>query len=379
MRSLRGAVLFLALGGVAVCEVLALDGDVVGDMARVVPDAPDERGAAPRQPGQADEIHAGFAGHTTLVARLAVAVEGIDLQPAEVDGIAGGPDDAAHPGLGQVQFEDRIGHALRVRQPAARLGLFRQVKAVAGDIGVGGVEQRQVVLVAARQVLRQVRPEGRDAVDEGFGQSDQGHALMRQGAEVHGMSAAGTAHGDGHMLAPGLGDFRIPFAEHAQPPAEVAVAVGTRRTVMSAHREVDLAPGTLQLVGDLYPRRTGADHQYRTFGQLLRVVVVGRVDLPDTLVARRDRRDHRTLERAGGGDHAVGLDGPGGGFHGEAGAADIAHHLPHLDAGTDRRVEFLRVGLEIGRHLVLAGETVGIDVEFHSREAVVPGRAVGHQ
>ena len=31
MRSLRGAVLFLALGGVAVCEVLALDGDVVGD------------------------------------------------------------------------------------------------------------------------------------------------------------------------------------------------------------------------------------------------------------------------------------------------------------------------------------------------------------
>ena len=59
---------------------------------------------------------------------------------------------------------------------------------------------------------------------------------------------------------------------------------------MSAHREVDLAPGTLlQLVGDLYPRRTGADHQYRTFGQLLRVVVVGRVDLPDTLVARRDR------------------------------------------------------------------------------------------
>ena len=115
------------------------------------------------------------------------------------------------------------------------------------------------------------------------------------------------------MLAPGLGDFRIPFAEHAQPPAEVAVAVGTRRTVMSAHREVDLAPGTLQLVGDLYPRRTGADHQYRTFGQLLRVVVVGRVDLPDTLVARRDRRDHRTLERASGGDHAVGLDGPCGG------------------------------------------------------------------
>ncbi len=35
MRSLRGAVLFLALGSVAVCEVLALDGDVVGDMARV--------------------------------------------------------------------------------------------------------------------------------------------------------------------------------------------------------------------------------------------------------------------------------------------------------------------------------------------------------
>jgi hypothetical protein len=35
--------------------------------------------------------------------------------------------------------------------------------------------------------------------------------------------------------------------------------------------------------------------------------------------------------------------------------------------------------LEVVGHLVLAGEGVGVEVEFQAREAVVPGRAVGDQ
>ncbi|MNM91050.1 hypothetical protein D3C81_1033380 [compost metagenome] len=148
---------------------------------------------------------------------------------------------------------------------------------------------------------------------------------------------------------------------------------------MGAHRQVNLAAGALKLVGNLHARRTGADHQHRALGQLLRVVVMSGVDLPDAFILRRDRRDHRTLERAGGGHHAVGFDDAGGGFDRKAGPPGVAHHLPHLDAGADRRIKLLRIRLEISCHVVLAGEAVGVDVKCHAREAVVPGRAVGHQ
>ncbi|MCY1214686.1 hypothetical protein D9M72_265110 [compost metagenome] len=103
------------------------------------------------------------------------------------------------------------------------------------------------------------------------------------------------------------------------------------------------------------------------------------VDLPDAFILRRDRRNGRTLERAGGGHHAVGFDDAGGGFDRKAGPPGVAHHLPHLDAGADRRIKLLRIRLEISCHVVLAGEAVGVDVKCHAREAVVPGRAVGHQ
>ena len=48
---------------------------------------------------------------------------------------------------------------------------------------------------------------------------------------------------------------------------------------MGAYREVDLLARTLQLVGNLHPRRSGADDQNGAFRQLPRVAVISRVDL----------------------------------------------------------------------------------------------------
>ena len=95
---------------------------------------------------------------------------------------------------------------------------------------------------------------------------------------------------------------------------------------------------------------------------------------------RSDGRDHRALERPGGHHHLVGLDQAHGGLHRKARATFVAFDLEHFDTGTNGRVDLLGIGLEVGRHLILAGEGVGIQAfEFQAREAVVPGRAVGHQ
>ncbi len=61
----------------------------------------------------------------------------------------------------RVEFDNRLGHACRIREGDARFGFFRQLQAIAFDVGVGGVEQRQIILVATRQVLGQVRLESR--------------------------------------------------------------------------------------------------------------------------------------------------------------------------------------------------------------------------
>ncbi|MNZ48873.1 hypothetical protein D3C78_666260 [compost metagenome] len=113
---------------------------------------------------------------------------------------------------------------------------------------------------------------------------------------------------------------------------------------------------------------------------MLRVAVFGGVHLVNLAVCRRDRRNHRALERASGNHDIFCFDHSIGGFHGEARATDITLYLGHLDAGAYRGVEFFRVGFEVIGHLVFAGEGIGIEaVEFQAREAVVPGRAIGNQ
>ncbi|MNO84533.1 hypothetical protein D3C76_758760 [compost metagenome] len=148
---------------------------------------------------------------------------------------------------------------------------------------------------------------------------------------------------------------------------------------MGADRQVHLAPGAHQFLGNLHTGRTGTDHQYRAFRQLLWVEISGGMNLVQVAVFRRDGRDHRLLERAGGGDHAVGANHAFIGFDGKTGAVAVAQHFLHFDAGAYGQVVLAYVLLEVVGHLVLAGEGVGVEVEFQAWEAVVPDRAVGHQ
>ncbi|MNH47023.1 hypothetical protein D3C81_1628280 [compost metagenome] len=60
----------------------------------------------------------------------------------------------------------RVTQALRVGQLLARLGFLRQVQAVTFDVGVGGIEQGQVVFVATADVVRQVVLEAGNAIGE---------------------------------------------------------------------------------------------------------------------------------------------------------------------------------------------------------------------
>ncbi|MNH08671.1 hypothetical protein D3C79_680950 [compost metagenome] len=194
------------------------------------------------------------------------------------------------------------------------------------------------------------------------------------------MAATGAADGDGHMLLARLHGLGIPLAEHAEPPAEIPVAISPWRPVVGTDREVHLLAGALQFIGDLHPRGAGTDHQHRPFRQLLRVAVRGRVDLQHARLLRGNRRDHRALERAGGDHHLLRFDHPVAGLHGETRAVAVTHHLGDIDTGADRRVELAGVGFEVVGDLVLASEGVrGQALEFQAREAVVPRRAVGHQ
>ena len=173
--------------------------------------------------------------------RFAGLVEGRYFQPAVVHGEASGPDDRGNAGLGQVQARQRVADAFRIGEHATSFGLWRQVQAVACDVGIGGIEHGQVVRIAAGEVFHQVRLEVRRAFFEALGQADQLHALLRQLTEIDGLATVGAADGDGHVLAARLHRGLVPFTQNTQPPAEIPTAVAARRTVVGAHRQIDLA------------------------------------------------------------------------------------------------------------------------------------------
>ncbi len=237
-------------GGV-IGHVVALDLDLVGEEPRIVPDAPDEARTAARLPGEAEEIHARLRRHAALVPGLALVVEGIDLQPAVVEGEARRPDDGRDACLGDVERQDRLANARRVRHLLARGRILRQIEAVAGGEGVRLVQHRHEVLVAAADVFDEVRREAQRALLEILCAADEDHPVGREAAEIDGMAAVGAADGNRHVLLAGFARGRIPLAEHAQPPAIVAAAIGPWRAVVRADREIDAPTGFQQFLGDL--------------------------------------------------------------------------------------------------------------------------------
>src|SRR6185312_2299259 len=89
---------------------------------------------------------------------------------------------------------------------------------------------------------------------------------------------------------------RIPLAENAKPPDEVAPAVASRGTGVGSNRQVDAPSGSQQLIRDLHPGRSGPDDEDRTVGQLIWVAIATRVHLHRPGIGRNDRRDQWTLK-----------------------------------------------------------------------------------
>ena len=302
----------------------------------------------------------------------AALVERVDVQPAVVGAEAGGPDDRGDPGSGQVELEHGVGEAFRVGAEHACFRLLRQVEAVAGDVGVGLVEQREQVRVAGGDVAREVGCEPHPAVDEGVRAADHRDPGRGELAEVDGVTAVGPAHRDGDVFG-ALGRRReVPLAEDPQPPDEVAAAIATRRSVVRADGQPDLAAGAAQLVGDLHAGRPRADDEHSAVGQLRRVAVVARVQLGESGGLRNDRRDHRHLEWPGRRDDVARLELAVGGLDGEAGPVGVAHDTGDLHAGANGRIDELGVGDEVVGDVVLRREVVGADRLELQRSAMRP-------
>ncbi len=70
-------------------------------------------------------------------------VECVDFQLAEIDGITRRPDNRGDTSLRNIQLENEIGDAIRVRSDLAGIQIFRQLKAVATFIGVGNRRSRR--------------------------------------------------------------------------------------------------------------------------------------------------------------------------------------------------------------------------------------------
>jgi hypothetical protein len=104
------------------------------------------------------------------------------------------------------------------------------------------------------------------------------------------------------------------------------------------------------------------------------------VDLQDARIFRHHGRDHRALERPGGGNYAGGFDHAVRGFYAETRSANIPFHFRDLHAATDGRRDQFGVSDKIVRDPFLGGKGIGIDIgELQTGKSIVPGRTVGHQ
>ena len=171
--------------------------------------------------------------------RLTCFIDRVNLQPAEINSKAGCPDNGGDSGLCQIQLQNRIGHALRVRFNFPGFRFLRKVETIAGNKSVGLVQHRQGVRIPLRDIIRKIHREAHNTVFERFCPTNQRHPLARKTPEVHCMAATGTAHRDGDMFHAWLKGRGIPLAEDAQPPDEVTPTIASGREVVGAHREIN--------------------------------------------------------------------------------------------------------------------------------------------
>ncbi|WP_284252837.1 hypothetical protein [Litorihabitans aurantiacus] len=216
-------------------------------------------------------------------------VERVELEPRVVGRETGRPQHGADTGAAQVERAHGLRHAGGLRTEVVRLGLEREVEAVALDVGVGVLEHPQVGGVTGGDRGAQVVVEVHDAVADGGGAAHQRDALGGEVAEVDGPAAVGPADRDRDVLRAQRRSARVPLAQHAEPPHEVAPAVAARRPVVRSDGEVNLAPGPADLLRDLDAGGTGTHDEDPAGRELVGVAVVARVQLEEVGVGRDER------------------------------------------------------------------------------------------
>ncbi len=260
--------------------------------------------------------------------------------------------------------------------------LLREVEPVASDVLIGRVEQRQVVLVAVGGCCRRgpgaklMAPSPYDAV-----RPARRMPLCGEGTEVDGVAAVRAADGDRDVLgarqavaaSPTGRGHRATSRNRARGSGAVADRAGRRR---------GRPGGRTSAARRRSARRTTRRRpRARTLGELPRVAVGARVDLvKETGVVGNDGRDHRALERTGGGDNVTGVVAAIRGLDVEAGPAGVLPHRGDLDAAPDRSRDTSPRRRRSSRRPAPSTRTHrGRDGELKAGEPVVPARTVGDQ
>ena len=172
----------------------------------------------------------------------------------------------------------------------------------------------------------------------------------------------------------------IPFAEHAQPPAEVTPAIAARRPVVRPNREIDCFAGSHKFIRNLRARRPRAHHKHGAFGQLVRIAVGGGMNLHDPGAPGNESGNDGLLESPGGGNYKIGFNGTLRCLDPEARATIILPHRFDPDAAADGSPDFFGIGHESIRDLFLGHEGVRIVAgKFQARIAIVPGGTIGNE
>ncbi len=205
----------------------------------------------------------------------------------------------------------------------------------------------------------------RVAVEPGH-QAVEFHTLERKAAQVDVAPAVAAGHVVVGVVAHAfaqrmLRDGHVVIVHVGQPVDHVLAAVEARAARRVAGGEVDLAPGQVQVFGDLRARLAAAHHQHRAIGQLRRVAVLRRVVLHDrSRQLLGHARHHRLVVAARGHHHLVGGEAAGAGVDRVAVRLAGLRHLLDRHALEGRRLHLLDEAGQPGVDLVLDHEAVRI-------------------
>src|ERR1700733_7288591 len=145
-------------------------------MSRVVFGSKYESRGPAGQPAQTEEIKPGDIGYAAPMHRRSAFVEDAALHPAEIECVSGRPHDARYPGGAEIELEDRLAHARRLRFGDASRWLLGQVETFPCRMGVGRVEHGAVVRITLCEIGGQVRGEVHAPIVKDASPAQQCHA-----------------------------------------------------------------------------------------------------------------------------------------------------------------------------------------------------------